>query len=172
MIIAELACSAAGSRLVVDHIDGRPSSPARVVLAVLRRPHAFLLLAAEFTLAAGALIVLVVVVAELVESIVMALILVAVAGLFTLPALLGSGPPRSVTVSEIAVRSAPGLALDAAGRPILAGYDTEDLRVTVLACEDVGCARRPRIVWYGTPDRGGTPTYHVLTCADPYCRKS
>ncbi|WP_432932041.1 hypothetical protein ACQPZZ_13460 [Microbispora sp. CA-135349] len=104
-------------------------------------------------------------------------------------------PPRSVTVSEIATRSSPGLALDAAGRPILAGYDTEDLRVTVLACEDTGCARRrlthlipanafgpldlvvgpdrrPRIVWYGTPDRGGTPAYHVLTCADPYCLKS
>ncbi|MEN3535808.1 hypothetical protein AAH991_11890 [Microbispora sp. ZYX-F-249] len=106
-----------------------------------------------------------------------------------------SGAPRSVTVSEIATRSAPGLALDAAGRPILAGYDTENLWVTVLACEDTGCARRrltplipanafgpldlvigpdrrPRIVWYGTPDRGGTPAYHVLTCADPYCLKS
>ncbi|GIH59758.1 hypothetical protein Msi02_05750 [Microbispora siamensis] len=106
-----------------------------------------------------------------------------------------SGPPRSATVSEIATKSSPGLALDAAGRPILAGYDTEDLRVTLLACEDTGCARRrlthlipanafgpldlvvgsdrrPRIVWYGTPDRGGTPTYHVLTCADPYCLKS
>lgn len=103
-----------------------------------------------------------------------------------------SGTPRTVSASELVTLSAPGLALDPAGRPVLAGYDPADPPVAALFCRDDDCVgrdvtsliptsyvgevdvaigpdRRPRIVWYGTLDGRRAPTYHVLTCTDAWC---
>ncbi len=103
-----------------------------------------------------------------------------------------SGPPRFVPVPEVVAVSAPGLALDAHGLPLLAGYRWKGALIDLVACGDQNCARRsaspllpaggvgqfdlvigsdqrPRILWYGTADPAGGNAYHLLTCADPHC---
>ncbi|MEN3535809.1 hypothetical protein AAH991_11895 [Microbispora sp. ZYX-F-249] len=104
-----------------------------------------------------------------------------------------SGTPRFVPVPEVVAVSAPGLALDAQGLPLLAGYRRKGAMVIdLVACRDQDCARRsaspllpaggvgqfdlaigsdqrPRILWYGTADPAGDNAYHLLTCADPHC---
>ncbi|MEV7807368.1 hypothetical protein AB0O28_30915 [Microbispora sp. NPDC088329] len=104
-----------------------------------------------------------------------------------------SGTPRFVPVPEVVAVSAPGLALDAHGLPLLAGYRRKGAMVIdLVACRDQDCARRsaspllpaggvgqfdlaigpdqrPRILWYGTADPAGGNAYHLLTCADPHC---
>ncbi|XVQ88573.1 hypothetical protein ACQP2K_14500 [Microbispora siamensis] len=104
-----------------------------------------------------------------------------------------SGTPRSVPVPEVVAVSAPGLALDAHGLPLLAGYRRKGATlIDLVACQDQDCGRRsaspllpaggvgqfdlaigsdqrPRILWYGTADPVGDNAYHLLTCADPHC---
>ncbi|MEN3535807.1 hypothetical protein AAH991_11885 [Microbispora sp. ZYX-F-249] len=87
-VVAGFACLAAGSHLVVGHIEGRPLSAGRAVLAVLRRPHAVLLLTVNLVVILAVQAGVTAVVAHATGSIVAAVILGVLLVLLALPAVL------------------------------------------------------------------------------------
>ncbi|MEV7807366.1 hypothetical protein AB0O28_30905 [Microbispora sp. NPDC088329] len=86
--VAGFACLAAGSHLVVGHIEGRPLPAGRAVLAVLRRPHAVLLLTVNLVVILAVQAGVMAVVAHGTGSIVAAEILGVLLVLLALPAVL------------------------------------------------------------------------------------
>ncbi|GLX06135.1 hypothetical protein [Microbispora sp. NBRC 16548] len=87
-VVSGFACLAAGSHLVVGHIEGRPLSAGRAVLAVLRRPHAVLLLTVNLVVILAAQAGVIAVVAHATGSIVAVVILGVLLVLLALPAVL------------------------------------------------------------------------------------
>ncbi|WP_182904540.1 hypothetical protein [Microbispora sp. H13382] len=87
-VVSGFACLAAGSHLVVGHIEGRPLLAGRAVLAVLRRPHAVLLLTVNLVVILAAQTGVIAVVAHATGSIVAVVILGVLLVLLTLPAVL------------------------------------------------------------------------------------
>ncbi|WP_143020131.1 ABC transporter permease [Sinosporangium album] len=102
------------------------------------------------------------------------------------------GPPRFEEIRELVALGVPGMAMDARGRPMLAGYDRVSGRLAVLRCEDDHCARRrmrllqdtegvntvefaigpddrSRLIWYGANRSADDFAHHLLTCLTPRC---
>ncbi|GIH59757.1 hypothetical protein [Microbispora siamensis] len=87
-VVAGFACLAAGSHLVVDHIEGRPLSAGRAALAVLRRPHAVLLLTVNLVVILAVQVGAMALMAHATGSIVAVVILGVLLVLLALPAVL------------------------------------------------------------------------------------
>ncbi len=83
-ILSGLLFLVAGSRVVLDHICGRPVSATRALWAILRRPHSFLLLAVQFGVAFTALVGAALWLSATVRSVIPGLILLLGVGVFLL----------------------------------------------------------------------------------------
>ncbi|WP_433413000.1 hypothetical protein ACQP1V_27625 [Microtetraspora malaysiensis] len=168
-ILSGLLFLVAGSRVVLDHICGRPVSAIRALWAILRRPHSFLLLAVQFGVAFTALVGAALWLSVTVRSVIPGLILLLGVGVFLLlPAMTAwaagrpvvfraSGYPELIFCDDAACTGSrttelreyfdihPGVAMAADGSLAVAGWTHKPgwkTELETFSCRPDGCARR------------------------------